>query len=273
MSLSSPRYALGYADAEWQRLMRQGARLASHMEHFLHEAGVRAGARVLDVGSGLGDVALSISRIVGDGGEVVGIERDTRSIDFARNRLAELGVSNVRFVQADIPTYEPNERFDAVVGRFVLMFLGDPVGALRHLSRLLVAGGVIGFQEPSWVPALAYSTNQPLFHACTQLARERLLEMGARIEMGRDLYASFVKAGLPAPRMRCGVEVGDSPDLARWTYDLLVSVLAGSGTIAASIASLGDLETLPQRLYDEARAACTFSCGIAIFSAWSNPSA
>jgi ubiquinone/menaquinone biosynthesis C-methylase UbiE len=253
--------------------MRQGARLASLTEHFLSEAGVRAGARVLDVGSGLGDVALSISRIVGDEGEVVGIERDTRSIDFARTRLAERGASNVRFVQADVATYETNERFDAVVGRFVLTFVDDPVRALRRLSSLLVAGGVLGFQEPSWEPALAYSAKRPLFHACTLLAKKTLLEMGASVEMGADLYASFVKAGLPAPRMRCDVEVGDSPDLAQWSYELLASALALSGAHPAGIANLGDLETLPQRLYDEARAARTFSCGIAIFSAWSHPSA
>ena len=141
---------------------------------------------------------------------------------------------------------------------------------LRRLSRLLVRGGVLGFQEPSWVPALAYSENLPLFHACTRLCRDTLADMGVNVEMGSDLYASFVEAGLPPPRMRCDVEVGDSPDLARWTYDLVMSTFARSGTRDPRVVDLGDLETLPQRLYDEARAARTFSCGIAIFSAWSH---
>ena len=52
-------------------------------ERCFREAGIGKGHRVLDVGSGVGDVALLLAHIVGSSGEVVGIERDPRSISRA----------------------------------------------------------------------------------------------------------------------------------------------------------------------------------------------
>lgn len=50
--------------------------------------------RVLDVGSGRGDVAL----LVGAQGDVVGIDRDAGALDLARGRVREMGLTNVTFV-------------------------------------------------------------------------------------------------------------------------------------------------------------------------------
>jgi ubiquinone/menaquinone biosynthesis C-methylase UbiE len=45
------------------------------------------GQRILDIGSGVGDVAMLAARLVGPSGEIVGIERDVRSIARARETL------------------------------------------------------------------------------------------------------------------------------------------------------------------------------------------
>jgi len=50
------------------------------------EAGIGPGQRVLDLGSGVGDVAMLAARLVGPSGEVVGIERDASSIARANAR-------------------------------------------------------------------------------------------------------------------------------------------------------------------------------------------
>jgi ubiquinone/menaquinone biosynthesis C-methylase UbiE len=73
------QYALGSTDAEHQRLIRQATWLAAHTERLFREAGIGPGQRVLDLGSGVGDVSLIAARLVGPSGEVVGIERDPRS--------------------------------------------------------------------------------------------------------------------------------------------------------------------------------------------------
>ena len=52
------QYALGSTDAEQERLIRQAAWLSAHTERLLREAGIGPGQRLLDLGSGVGDVSL-----------------------------------------------------------------------------------------------------------------------------------------------------------------------------------------------------------------------
>ena len=93
-----------------------------------------------------------LARLVGSSGEVVGIERDSRSIARAKARVTEAGLRNVSFTQSDVNRIESSEPFDAAVGRLLLMFVPDPVRVLSSLVRLVRPGGVIAFQEPSWAP-------------------------------------------------------------------------------------------------------------------------
>src|SRR5437660_10359430 len=64
-------YALGSTDAEHERLIWQAARVAPITERLFREAGIGSGQRVLDIGSGVGDVAILAARLVGPSGEVV----------------------------------------------------------------------------------------------------------------------------------------------------------------------------------------------------------
>jgi 16S rRNA A1518/A1519 N6-dimethyltransferase RsmA/KsgA/DIM1 with predicted DNA glycosylase/AP lyase activity len=89
-NIPTPEYALGSSDAEHERLIWQALRFAPLTERFFHEAGIVSGQRVLELGSGLGDVTMLTGRIVGPSGEVVGVESDSRSIARARIRAAKL---------------------------------------------------------------------------------------------------------------------------------------------------------------------------------------
>ena len=158
-------YHLGYSETEHERLTRQAARLAPVTEYFFRDAGIGLGQRVLDVGSGVGDVAMLLSRIVGSSGEVVGVERDAHSIERARSRVAQAGLRNVKFVESDIAQFSDDVPFDAAVGRYVLQFLPDPVAVLRSLSLMVKRGGVIAFAEASFAPFIALSKHLPLWSA------------------------------------------------------------------------------------------------------------
>src|SRR5882757_4383074 len=177
MTADSPTsdYALGYTNAEHERLIRQAARIAPVTERLFREAGIGPGQRVLDIGSGVGDVAILAARLVGPSGEVVGIERDPKSIARARARVTEARLHNVSFNQSDAGEIPDGKPFDAVVGRFILMFLPDPVAALRSISRSIRPGGVFAFQEPSWVPVLAHLAPLPLWSATASLIRDTMV--------------------------------------------------------------------------------------------------
>src|ERR1700730_4137455 len=131
----TPHYSLGSTDAEHERLIRQAARLAPLTERLFREAGIGAGQRVLDIGSGVGDVAMLAGRLVGPSGGAVGVGRGSSSIARARARAADAGLHNVSFTQSDVAQIASTEPFDAAVGRFILMFLPDPVTVLRSLSQ------------------------------------------------------------------------------------------------------------------------------------------
>src|SRR6266404_4441032 len=114
-SHSPADYALGNTDAEHERLIWQSARVASITERFFREAGIGPGQRVLDIGSGVGDVAMLAARLVGPSGEVVAIERDPKSIAKARARVTEVGFDNVSFNESDVGEIPDGKPFDAAV--------------------------------------------------------------------------------------------------------------------------------------------------------------
>jgi ubiquinone/menaquinone biosynthesis C-methylase UbiE len=72
-------------------------------------------------------------------------------------------------MQCDVAQVPDDKPFDAVVGRYILMFLPDPVAVLRSLSRVVRVGGIIAFQEPSWGDFLEQSARIPLWSAAASL--------------------------------------------------------------------------------------------------------
>ena len=265
----SANYALGSAEPEQQRLIRQAVRFTPYTEGFLRDAGIREGDRVLDVGSGLGDVSFAVARLVTYRGQVVGLERDASAIEAARTRATSLGMTNIRFVEGDLTTHEITGQFDAVVGRFILAFVPDVVGVVRRLATLLQPGGTMAFQEAAFDITLGPVTRLPLFYACRAATTDALLRAKASPQIGASLYQIFQAAGLPVPRMRCDFEINASPNLVRWSCDILVSVLRGLNESGAAYPELGPLETLPQRLYEEVHMANDCVHSFAIMGAWS----
>ena len=261
-------YALGNTDAEHQRLIRQAAYLAPITEQFFREAGIGRGQRVLDLGSGAGDVAMLAARLVGPTGEVVGIERDAHSIARARIRVAHAGFDNVSFVQCDASQVEAGAPFDAVVGRFILQFLPDPVAVLRALCQLVRPGGVVAFQEVSWAHFLQRWEHLPLWSATGHLAYETLHRSGADLEMGFALYRAFQAAGLPAPVVKMEVPLGSDAQFVRLIYDLLCSLLPEAKRLGLPLHALGDSSTLLERLQAEVAASNSVVSWMALVGAW-----
>jgi ubiquinone/menaquinone biosynthesis C-methylase UbiE len=261
-------YALGSTDSEHERLIRQAARLAPCTERFFREAGISTGHRVLDLGSGVGDVAMLAARLVGPSGEVVGVERDTRSIARAKARVAQAGLHNVSFTQSDVSQITASKRFDAAVGRFILMWLPDPASVLRQLSLLVRPGGVVAFQEPSWAPVFAISTHLALWSAAASLMWETMQRTEANPEMGLALYRIFQEAGLPAPATQMEIPLGDDPDFIRWMYDVICSLRPQIQQMNLSLEKLGDFDTLLERLQAEVTASNTVVSWMAIVGAW-----
>jgi SAM-dependent methyltransferase len=198
----------------------------------------------------------------------VGIERDRRSLDRARARVAEAGLDNVSFVQSDVSQITASEPFDAAVGRLILMWLPDPASVLRKLSLLVRPGGVIVFQEPSWAPVFAISKHLTLWSTVASVMCDTIQRTGANPDMGLALYRMFQEAGLPAPVMQMEVPLGDDPDFTRWMYDVMCSLRPKIQQLNLSLEKLGDFNTLLDRLRAEVSASNSVASWMAIVGAW-----
>jgi len=246
-------YPLGTRDAERDRLIRQAQRLAPLTERVFRMAGIGVGQSVLDLGSGVGDVALLLARIVGSAGDVVGVERDPRSLARASARIAEAGLSNIRFIQSDVSQIPSIKSFDAAVGRFVLMYMPAPAETLRAIARLVRPGGAVVFQEPSFVPVRALWGRLPLWSAAVDLLVEAFRRSGANPEIGTDLHKVFQRAGLPAPLLHMDVRIGygKEADFSEGICDLLASLKPQIEQFGLNVDAVGDFGTLPGRLQAE----------------------
>ena len=140
--MSTPEYILGSDDAEITRLQSQAAIIAEPTALLFQRGGIRPGMRVLDLGSGPGDVSFQVAEMVGAEGSVVGVEQDTAQIGVANQRRDRLGLTNVEFRNGDARSFVDEQAFDAAVCRLLLMHLPDAVDVLAHQMRNLRPGGV-----------------------------------------------------------------------------------------------------------------------------------
>ena len=262
-------YALGYTNAEHDRLIQQAARIAPITERLFREAGIGPGHRVLDLGSGMGDVAMLVARLVGPSGEVVGIERDASSIARANARVTEAGLCNVSFTQTDVNQIVSDKPFDAAVGRFILQFLPDPASVLRSLNKLVRPGGVMAFQEPSWLPCFALGARLPLWSSVLSSIHESFQRSGVNPEMGLSLYRIFQEVGLPAPTMHMDIPLGSDPNFTGLICGILGSLRPMAQRHNVSLDELGDFDTLPDRIQAEIAALNTVVSFVPIVGAWS----
>jgi len=248
-------YPLGYSDREAKRLASQAAMLEELTADVFRRAGLRPGMNVLDLGCGVGDVSLLAARIVGASGSVLGVDRAASSLQTAARRAASAGVSNARFAEADLATFEPQQSFDAIVGRLVLLYLPDAPATLRRLSRALRPGGIVAFQEYDMSPVSQIPAGE-LFMRVREWLLAAFTAAGAELDMGTKLYSTFLRAGLPPPGMTSATPVACGPsspgyeNVAGVVRSLLPLIERKGIATAAEV----DIDTLADRLREDSLA-------------------
>jgi ubiquinone/menaquinone biosynthesis C-methylase UbiE len=240
-------YALQNTAAEQARLTRQSAALRPITTRLFRAAGIGPGMSVLDVGCGNGDVSAIAAELVGTTGRVVGFDRDSRQVAAAAARFTDGAVAS--FVQATIDD-PPEGAFDAIVGRLVLMYQLDLVGAVSSLIRRLRPGGVVAFIEINLRPDGSQVITWPPMP----------LEESVRswVAQGFSSTHSFVGLQLPAIFRRAGLVPQPPYDSTAVIYEgreraEMFAALVGSMMPTLTAAGIDpdeiNVDTLADRLY------------------------
>jgi ubiquinone/menaquinone biosynthesis C-methylase UbiE len=164
-------------------------------EQVAQAAGIAQGHDVLDVACGTGVLAREAARRVRPGGAVVGLDRNDGMLAVARRKAPEI---EWRQGLAEALPFA-DERFDAVVSQFGLMFFDDRVSALAEMWRVLKPGG--GLAVAVW-DALERTPGYAAMTALLQrLFGERIADaLRAPFALGdpEALAALAAKAGIQA---------------------------------------------------------------------------
>ncbi len=264
-------YVLGNSPREQERLKRQASIVGGWTEQYFLAAGLDRGMRVLDLGCGMGDVSLLAAAIVGPSGSVTAIDRDSEVIEKARQRATGEGCrAPIAFAQVDLLDFHSDSQFDAVVGRFFLLYQPDPVIAVRKAAEQVRSGGIVCFHEMAFGhPVRSYPANT-LFERMYSLVGEIFRRAGAEPDIGLQLTRCFLSAGLSRPSLKADVPIGGEAGsyLYGWAAETLRTLLPKIQQLGLASAEEIQIDTLAARMEEEAVELQSQLIGAIQFGAW-----
>jgi len=254
MTAAETKYVMGHTDRERRRLALQASIQNPLTDNFLRRAGVSAGMRVLELGCGIGEVSLIAARLVGSHGGVHCIDIDEQALEIARGRVRSAGHDQVTFEKTDVTTHAPVQPYDAVIGRHILIHTPHAAAVVRKAIDMVHVGGLIAFQEydlsyyPKGDPEL------PLMFWVEETLVEFFRRAVPRPNIGTQLFRLMQEAGLPPPecRLECLMDGGPHSPIYEWLAETLYSLLPRMEALGITNAAEVDINTLPQRLREEA---------------------
>jgi arsenite methyltransferase len=115
------------------------------------------GAQILDLGSGSGQDAYILAQLVGEGGNITGIDATKEQLEIANRHLEwhreRFGYerSNVVFIEGDIEKLDmlrlAENSFDVIVSNCVINLVADKAAVFRAAHKLLKPGGEMYFSD------------------------------------------------------------------------------------------------------------------------------
>jgi SAM-dependent methyltransferase len=233
--VAHPYYKQHWIDIDPARHAAYDQILAFHpaMEPLFKPLALRAGLRVLDVGSGPGHTTLELARRVGPSGRVTGVDINPDFVARASARAREAKL-NAEFVCAPFPPLNfPEASFDRVFCKNVLEYVDSPAETVAAMARVAARGAIVVAIDSDW-DMIALEIGE---HARGRT--DRILAAAKAIAMrepriGRRLYGLFRGAGLSEVKL----EIFAGADTAGRSLPMLKASLASyardSGKVEAA---------------------------------------
>jgi SAM-dependent methyltransferase len=235
-------YLLGTGDEEFARLEFPHEVWGERTRAFLDRVGVRAGARVLDVGCGPGFVSLELAERVGAQGRVVALDESPRWRELLEVAIQRRGLSQMeaRTARLEEAALEPGQ-YDLIFARWVLSFVPDPRAAVVRLAGALAPGGVLAVQDYNH-EGLSLFPRSEGFIAAVRALREWYSRSGGDVWVAGRLPSDFQAAGLESIDLKVHVLAGPPGSPAhRWAdsfFPFFVGRWAAEGLMSAQEESL-----------------------------------
>ncbi|MFK7925645.1 MAG: methyltransferase domain-containing protein [Bacteroidia bacterium] len=120
---------------------------------------VQTGEQVLDIGTGLGHLALEMADLAGPEGKILGMDLNEPMLELARSRCDAKPWIEFKAGDATQLPFK-DERFDAAVSVQVYEYISDTYQVLKELNRILKPGGRAVIVASDWKSTIWHSTDQ-----------------------------------------------------------------------------------------------------------------
>lgn len=251
----SATYVMGHDDRERRRLLLQASILNPLTEQLFHRAGIAAGMNVLDIGSGVGDVTSIAARLVGPSGSVTSVDIDPAALETLKARASAAGMQHIEAIHADIHAWRPGRKFDAVVGRHILIHSREPLALLRDCAALLHPRGLAVFHEYDFSVVHRGWPPTPLRDQVAEVFDQFFAKVSCS-NIGSRLWSLFQESGFDQPDCRAEYPISGGPDSVyyEWFAESFRSIHPRA--VAAGLIREGefDLDALEQALRAEVTA-------------------
>jgi SAM-dependent methyltransferase len=231
-------YVLATGSAAAHRLQILHSLYGPGARRLLLQAGIRPGMRVADLGCGVGMVTTLLAELVGPTGQVIGVDFSGAQLAQARELLPHR-FSNVSFIEASATdTGLPQESFDLVYCRFLLIHLTDPEQALLEMHNLLKADGILVCEDGDLTSA--GSEPSSALNAFADLFGRLGPSWGVDYTLGRKLFQMVLAANFTRPEITF-----HQPVVARGESKRLLELSvaeAGSSFVEAGIITREELD-------------------------------
>lgn len=217
------------------------------MERLLENAGIEAGMRVLDVGCATGEVTQLVAKLVGETGEVIGVDMNQDLLNVAEK---ENEAANVRFLNADLYQLPASlGQFDAIVGRRILMYLPDVPQSLALLKERLKPQGIMCFQESDAINGGVGAASLPEHQRAIQRVWSTVQQEGGDIHIGQKLYDLFLQTGMTDVHVNAEamIQTSDNNDL-QWLTKMMLPRMRKHGVVSEDFS----VEEWKQQMHQEA---------------------
>lgn len=232
---------------------------------FLNLVGIDDGMHCMDLGSGGGDVALELAKMVGQTGRIVGIDFDDAKIQIAKKEAFDTSFNNVAFRILDVLDWNEDSRYDRIYSRFLLTHLDTPKKIIQSMVNAVKPGGAILIEDIDFSGHFCYP-ECTAFDRYVELYQKVVSRKGADPDIGPKLPIFLKEAGLNQVNFRMIQPTfmeGQGKIMAQITLKNIADALLAEG-----LSDESEIDSLLKGLDDFAQSPTTIMSLPRIFQVW-----